>query len=184
MKIVELGCGLNKRFKDSIGIDLLDHPNVDIVDDCYSALKTFDSESVDYIYSYHFLEHCDCFKELLIECQRVLKLGGIFECTIPHFSNPYYYSDYTHINFFGLYTFEYLCEIQYFKRKVPNYGKIGFKTENVSLGFRADRPFYLSYAFRKLLFIFNFTPFMQEIYEWHFSSLVKCSEITFKLKKI
>ena len=184
MKIVELGCGLNKRFKDSIGIDLLNYPNVDIVDDCYSALKTFDTDSVDYIYSYHFLEHCDGFKELLIECQRVLKTEGIFECTVPHFSNPYYYSDYTHINFFGLYTFDYLCEIQYFKRKVPNYGKIGFKTENVSLGFRADRPFYLSYTFRKLLLIFNASPFMQEIYEWHFSSLIKCSEITFKLKKI
>ena len=125
MKIIELGCGPNKKFSDSIGIDILPYKGVNIVSDCYVALKSFKNDSIDYIYSYHFLEHCDRFKELLIQCQRVLRVNGTFDCTVPHFSNPYYYSDYTHINQFGLYTFEYLCENQYFMRKVPTYDKIG-----------------------------------------------------------
>ena len=183
MKIVELGCGPNKAYKNSVGIDIFNYPGVDIVGDCSAVLKSMSSETIDLIFSNHFLEHCDNFKELLIESHRILKPGGTFKCTVPHFSNPYFYSDYTHVNYFGLYTFEYLCENQYFKRKVPSYEKLGFETVKVRLGFRADKPFYFSYLTRKIFYIFNCSPLMQEIFEWHFSKILKCSEITFILKK-
>jgi hypothetical protein len=36
-----------------------------------------------------------------------LEQGELIEIIVPHFSNPHYYSDPTHVRFFGLYTMSY-----------------------------------------------------------------------------
>src|SRR5256885_7931217 len=47
---------------------------------------------------------------LLAELHRVARAAARLEFIVPHFSNPRYYSDPTHIRFFGLYTFYYFCD--------------------------------------------------------------------------
>src|SRR5687768_13241645 len=105
--VIELGCGPLKRDSDSIGIDMLAIPGVDIVHDLEKGLSFIPDNSVDEISSSHVLEHITSFENLMREIHRILKKEGIHKVTVPHFSNPYYYSDYTHKRFFGLYTFDY-----------------------------------------------------------------------------
>lgn len=103
--ILDIGCGSLKKHPDWIGIDMLDAEGVDIVGDVYEVIKAFPDSSVDEAHAYHFFEHIPEIPALLIELRRVLKQTGFIEIVVPHFSNAYFYSDYTHKSFFGLYSF-------------------------------------------------------------------------------
>jgi hypothetical protein len=51
-----------------------------------------------------------------------MRPNGCIEISVPHFSNPYGYSDPTHVRQFGLYTFFYFAdEIDQPRRKVPSF---------------------------------------------------------------
>ena len=107
--IIELGCGARKK-EGRIGIDAVDLPCVDIVADLEKGLAFLPDNSVDQIHCKHFLEHIKNFENLMAEMVRVLKRDGTANISVPHFSNPYYYSDYTHKRFFGLYSFYYFAD--------------------------------------------------------------------------
>lgn len=173
--LVELGCGPNKR-PGHIGIDRLALPGVDIVADLNHGLPWLDDNSVDEIYAKSLLEHIDQLELLMAEIWRVLKPGGRFRLFVPHFSNPAYYSDYTHSRFFGLYSFEYFTRRQeYFRRKVPAFyqSSSGFVTESIRLTFHsAFRP--LRVAKRVLEKVVNSSPTIQEIFEENFCYLLPC----------
>jgi hypothetical protein len=50
----------------------------------------------------------------------VLRPDGECHITVPHFSNPHYYSDYTHKTPWGLYSLGYFCKAGWpYRRKVP-----------------------------------------------------------------
>ena len=172
--IIELGCG--QRIKnDRINIDRLDLPGVDIVADIENGLPFLPDNSTDEIHSKSFLEHIENFEFLMKEIHRVLKTGGRKHIFVPHFSNPYYYSDYTHKKFFGLYTFEYFVGREnQLKRKVPVfYQDVRFKVVSRKLIFKS--PFYGRNVFKKVLqFIFNLTPYMQEFYEENLCYVFPC----------
>jgi SAM-dependent methyltransferase len=119
MVTLELGCGNRKRNKDAIGIDMLDYPDVDIVGDVYEVLRSLPNGCIDAVQSHHFVEHVPDVPRLLAELARVLRPNGLLEFVAPHFSNPYFYSDPTHRNFFGLYTFCYYASGSPFSRQVP-----------------------------------------------------------------
>ena len=107
---LELGCGNRKRHADAIGIDMLEYEAVDIVGDIESVLESFPAYSVENVYSYHCFEHLDNLDRVLDQLARVMKPKGELHVEVPHFSNPYYYSDHTHRQPFGLYTFSYLAK--------------------------------------------------------------------------
>ena len=117
--ILELGCGRKKKFSHSIGIDLLDYPEVDIIGDVYEVLSRFPEGSVTHVYASHFIEHVDDLARLIREFERILGVRGTITLVAPHFSSPYFYSDPTHRSFFGLYTFCYFCDSNIFLREVP-----------------------------------------------------------------
>ena len=119
--IVELGCGTAK-LPGRIGVDLLDLPGVDIVADLNDGLPFFPDGSVDEIHCRSLLEHLDNFELLIRDIVRVLKPSGRCFTFVPHFSNPYYYSDPTHRRFFGLYTFyHFVDQAKQPRRKVPTF---------------------------------------------------------------
>lgn len=183
--IVELGCGPKKQFNNSISIDLIDYPTVDIVGDLIDVLKVFPSNSVAKFHSSHLFEHLNDIPQVLRELKRVLSINGIIEIKVPHFSNSFFYSDPTHTTFFGLYTFSYFFKDKIFKRKVPAYEQIdGINLEKINLIFKSYRPHYISHAIRKLFgFIVNIHPFLQEIYEESFVTLISCYELHIFAKK-
>ncbi len=183
---IELGCGANKRHADAIGIDALDYPCVDIVGDIYEVLAQFPAGSVDRVYSFHFIEHVESVSRLLEELARVVKVGGGIEFVAPHFSNPHFYSDPTHRNFFGLYTFSYFSIGSPLRRKVPTYQeKLWFRLEHVDLRFKSFPPFYVRHALKKLIgSFFNSCDYMKELYEENFCYLFPCYEVCYRLRRV
>ena len=181
--ILDIGCGANKKNSNHIGIDMLDISNVDIVGDVLTVLSEIQVSTVDHIYTSHFLEHITNLELYLQEFSRVLKPDGKVIIKVPHFSNPYYYSDPTHKNFFGLYTLSYFCDCSFLKRGVPKYNhSIQFDLEKIDLNFSSTRPFYVRHGIKKFFgMIFSSTYYMQEFWEENLSSLFPCYEIKFTL---
>lgn len=182
---LELGCGPHKHHPEAIGVDVCDHECVDIVGDVFEVLYRIPNHQIKAVYSYHFFEHIADLSLLLKELARVLQPSGRLGVVVPHFSNPYYYSDYTHRNFFGLYSFSYLCEEKILRRRVPTYGQAAdFYIERVDLVFKSAPPFYGRHAWKKLLqFVFNLNGYMRELYEESFCYLFPCYEIRFELTR-
>lgn len=184
-KVVELGCGGSRRFTDSITLDAVELPGVDIVHDLNNGLP-FEDNSIDEIHSYHFLEHVNDLQFLLSEIHRVLKTGGKNIGTVPHFSNPHFYSDFTHKNFFGLYSFAYFEHSQTtFRRKVPTFysGNISFQIQKINLIFKSS--FIERYPVKKAIgALFNSCRYMQELYEENFCFLFPAYEIYFEIEKV
>jgi len=116
---LNLGCGTKAR-PGFYGVDCLPLAGVDVVADLNAPLSLLPDDSVEEIYSRHTLEHVSHFMELMAELHRVTRPGGRIEIIVPHFSNPYGYSDPTHVRFFGAYSFFYFCDqADQPRRKVP-----------------------------------------------------------------
>ncbi len=180
---LELGCGEAKRDPDAVGIDRRDLPGVDLVGDVFDVLGEVPTGAAASVASSHFFEHVPDLERLMAELARVLRPGGRLEVVVPHFSNPYFYSDPTHHRFFGLYTFSYWAEDRLHRRRVPHYTpRVSFDLERVDLVFKAPRPFYLRWAFCRLFgLVFNAAPAFREFYEGTLTGLVPCYEIRYRL---
>ena len=181
---IELGCGPNKRNINAIGIDLIDYDCVDIVGDVFEVLSQIPSGVVQNIYTYHFLEHINDIDKLIKEMHRVLGDDGKIFAVVPHFSNPFYYSDLTHKVAFGLYSFAYYSNSN-FKRQVPSYQNgILFKQESVRLIFKSYPPRYFRHGFKKFFeFIFNLNTYIKEFYEENLTYIFPCYEVSYILIK-
>lgn len=182
---LEFGCGPRKRLSTAIGVDVLDYDCVDVVGDALEVLAAIPAGSVDSIASYHFLEHVADLTSVLTEFGRVLKDNGALEIVVPHFSNPYYYSDPTHRTLFGLYTMSYFANDSLFRRRVPCYGahKV-FNLCSARLVFKSSRPFYIRYAVRHLFGLaVNMLNCTKEFYEDCLCWLVPCYEVRYQLRK-
>ena len=183
---LDIGCGSNKKDNTYIGIDKLEVSGVDIVGDVLSITKKLKNNTVDKIYASHFLEHIENLEDYLEEFSRILKKDGLLEIIVPHFSNPYFYSDPTHKRFFGLYTMCYFAKSSLFKRTVPVYDhRINFVLLSVDLNFKSSRPFYIRYLFKKFFgILFGTTKYMKEFWEENLSFIFPCYEIRYILRKI
>jgi SAM-dependent methyltransferase len=182
---LELGCGNRKQNRQAIGVDMLDYPDVDIVGDVYEVLASFPTQSVDAVYSFHFVEHVPDVPKLLSELARIVKPNGHVEFVAPHFSNPYFYSDPTHRSFFGLYTFCYFSNKSPFLRHVPTYGYTAeFSIVKVDLIFKSNRPFIFRYGVKRLIgSFFNSCTYLKELYEENFCYLFPCYEVRYILRR-
>jgi hypothetical protein len=129
---LNLGSGL-RHMPGFYNVDRLRLPGVDILADLEEPLADIPDDSVEQVYCRHTLEHVTRLLELLGELHRVTEPEGRLELIVPHFSNPYGYSDPTHVRFFGLYSFFYLAEEKdQPRRKVPNfYAPQRFRVERV-----------------------------------------------------
>jgi ubiquinone/menaquinone biosynthesis C-methylase UbiE len=182
---LELGCGDDKRDPHSVGVDILPLRGADIVGDAMEFLRTLEDGSVETISSEHFLEHISDVEGLLKEAARVIEPRGRFIATVPHFSNPYFYSDPTHKTFFGLYTFGYYIAESPFRRKVPTYGEsLPFHVDGVNLVFQSVRPFYGRHAVKVSLgHLFNANRWTREFWEENLCWIFPCYEIRYVLRR-
>jgi SAM-dependent methyltransferase len=175
--VIEIGCGRKKK-DGRIGIDVVDLPGVDIVADIEKGLPFLPDGVVDEIHCRSVLEHVDNFEYLIREFTRVLKDNGRAHIFVPHFSNPYFYSDYTHVRPFGLYTFYYfVSEQNQLKRKVPDfYSDIRIRILSLKLKFRSS--FKVLNPIRKIWGRFiNLHPRIQEYYEENLCFMFPCHGI-------
>lgn len=175
--IVELGCGRKER-PGRITIDKADMPHVNIVADIEDGLGFLPDKSIDEIHCRSVLEHIENFEHLMSEIVRVLKDAGTAHILVPHFSNPYYYSDFTHKRFFGLYTFYYFVESKnQLKRKVPDYyTSLRIRVISQRLVFRST--FMLLNPWKKLFgWLVNRHHLLQEFYEENMCYAFPCHGI-------
>lgn len=186
--ILDLASGSKASRKKTVGrvtTDLLDLEDIDIVCDLNEGLAFLPDSSVDEIYSANSLEHIDNLELLMKEIHRVLKPNGKKHLVVPHYSNPYHYSDPTHKHFFGYYTFYYFSDNQgHLCRKVPAYYfQEKFNVVYIKLYFQT--PFSLLRPISKLLeFIVNINHTTQEFYEFYFSWVFPCYGIEVILRPI
>jgi len=181
--VLELGSGPAKQIAEAITVDMLDMEGVDIVCNMDEGFPFLEDESIDEIYSFHFLEHVKDVNVLMREIYRVLKKGGKNIGRVPYFANPYFYSDPTHKTTFGLYTFSYFSKSQYFKRKVPTfYNDLDFQILKVELRFQSK--FFFRHRIKMIWQkIFNSSRYMKEFYEELLCYWIPAYELYFELGK-
>jgi len=108
---VDLGCGGRKRndFPPFIGIDAAYYPGVDIVRDVEKQGIPFGDNTIDFIFSSHFMEHVGNLIFVIEECWRVLKRKGILEMICPKHDTPYAFANPDHKRFVHPALWEYWC---------------------------------------------------------------------------
>jgi len=106
MMKLNLGCG-EKKMVGYVNVDLCGTPDVT----CDLSLFPWQwaDNSVDEVYSSHFLEHVQDFQLTILEIHRILKPGGGIHFHVPHFRNPLAVWD-LHRWGFSVYTPERLCQ--------------------------------------------------------------------------
>lgn len=183
--IIEIGCGPKKRYQGSIGLDVIDHEQVDIVGDALEVLQALPEGSARLVTSSHFLEHVTETGTMIDAMSRLLGAGGEIEIVVPHFAHPYFHSDPTHANRlgFGLYTMSYYARDPIFRRQVPGYVRRDHLTlKRVDLRFKSAVPFYGRHALRRGVgAFFNSCRYLQEWWEENLCYLFACYEIRYVL---
>ena len=180
---LELGVGNHKRNEKALGIDLIDSPSTDLVGDAMTIIASLPDDSVGHIESWHFIEHLEDLPSLLNELTRVMHNGAILRFVVPHFSNPFFYSDPTHRAFFGLYTFSYYAVDDLFSRSIPSYCRInGLVLQDVRLCFHSYRPNFFRHGLKLIIGrIVNSNRWLQEFYEECFCWICPCYEVSYEL---
>lgn len=181
VKFLDLGCGTDKR-EGYFGIDIYPAKGVDLVYDLNKGIP-FPNNSIDKIFTKHFIEHIDNPLYLIEEMFRVLKLGGVAEIIVPHWS---WYGSYTfmHKRFFhslDFYFFEPENTSNY-------YTKAKFRVLSVKLNWGRffNKPTILDYPILRWInrianFILNINLKLSEEF---FVKIFSPKEIKIVLKKI
>lgn len=184
-KAIKLNLGSGPSRKQGLySLDHLELEGVDILADLNEPLDLLPDNCTEYVYSRHALEHIQNFLPLMRELHRITKPGGRIEVVVPHFSNPYFYSDPTHVRFFGLYTMYYFVgpSKQPGSRKVPSfYSDIRFDIESIHIEFYGNSlldkvvaPFMLRFVNHSISF--------QDFYERRLCHLFHAWQIRYVMR--
>lgn len=82
---LHLGCGSKKK-EGYLNVDLFGDP--DFRCDLNQFPWPWEDNSIDEIFSEHWLEHVDDFERTMLEAHRILKPNGLFHAKVPHFRAP------------------------------------------------------------------------------------------------
>ena len=179
---LNLGSGTTSR-EGFYNVDLLALDNVDVVADLNRPLDGLPDDSVAEVVCRHTLEHVENIVGILSELHRVVRPDGRIEIAVPHFSDPYGYSDPTHVHFFGLFSMYYFCEMEdQPRRKVPcHYAASPFIVEQIRIRFHT-RGLLDGSVGRLIRGLVNLNYFTQHWYERRFAWLWPASEIRYVMR--
>jgi predicted SAM-dependent methyltransferase len=130
---IDLGCGLNKKGEDYIGVDYTKVDGVDIVHNLNEYPWPFEDNSVDEIFTSHYVEHIphnifnpndkrDGLIQFMDECYRILKVGGKLTIQVPFGSSIRAFQDPTHERFLFKESFYYFNNDWRVSMGVNHYG--------------------------------------------------------------
>ena len=178
---LDLGCGQSKK-EGCYGVDKKSGPGIDIIADLEEPLNELPDGSVATVFSYHCLEHITNLVQLMRELYRVLMPGGTLEIYVPHFSNPYHYSDPTHVRSFGLYSMDYFSPIRSMGgRAVPSYWpELTFRLDSVWIQ-PLQRKWLDRLIFPGMTSIINSSRRWQDRYERRLCRLFPADTVSFKM---
>lgn len=127
-KVLDIGCG-QRKLLGSVGMDVVENSEADVVHDASVMPWPFEDNSFDLVFANHFVEHVDDLLAFFNEVHRILKPGGRFVMQVPYFRRTDAYADITHRHFFTARSLDYvikgtrLSEYHYTDRL---YTEIGF----------------------------------------------------------
>jgi SAM-dependent methyltransferase len=169
MKILDVGCGVNKH-PGAIGLDNNPRTGADVIHDLGITPYPFPDNEFDLIVSNHVVEHVPDVMAFVTELYRIAKPGGTIRLLTPHYTNPDWATDPTHRNHFNSFSFNtFMPERQVFSfytevilKPVKTYVSLAnlwrglgieylVNLDQKSEKFRFTRKFwefYLSYIFR------------------------------------
>ena len=104
MKILDVGCGVNKH-KGAIGLDNNPRTGADVIHDLGVTPYPFPDDEFDLIVSNHVVEHVPDVMAFVTELYRITKPGGTIRLLTPHYTNPDWATDPTHRNHFNSFSF-------------------------------------------------------------------------------
>lgn len=104
MKILDVGCGVNK-FEGAIGLDNNPRTGADVIHDLGEFPYPFADDEFDLVVSNHVVEHVPDVMGFVAELHRITKPGGRIRLLTPHYTNPDWANDPTHRNHINSYTF-------------------------------------------------------------------------------
>lgn len=181
---IDLGCGKSK-LEGYYGVDRTNYKGLDIIADLEEPLNELPDDSVVAVFSYHCLEHITNLVQLMHELYRVLIPDGTLEIYVPHFSNPYHFSDPTHVRSFGLYSMDYFSPIRSIGgREVPTYWpEIVFRIDSIWIQ-PLQRKWIDRLLFPGMTTIINSSRHWQDRYERRLCRLFPADTIYFKMTAI
>lgn len=165
------------------GLDILEGPGVDIVADLNRPLDLLPDDCAEIVRSRHTLEHVTELIPLLREIRRITRRDGTIEIIVPHFSNPYAFSDPTHVRFFGLYSMNYFVErSRQPRRRVPTYAPdLRFHVDSIRIAFYR-RGLWDKLVGPFMSWFVNLSFGTQEFYERRLSPFFHAWEIRYRMR--
>lgn len=106
---LEIGGG-DKPRPGFFNIDRVALPQVDIVADLGAPLALLPDDSVVAVHASHVLEHVPNLLGLMEELYRVCRSDATIEIVVPHYSNPLYWADPTHVRPWSTRTIAYFMD--------------------------------------------------------------------------
>lgn len=173
--ILDLGCGKKKR-PGSIGVDISDRHDADVIHDLNITPYPFENCSIDKIYLDNCLEHLDSPISVLEEMWRILKVNGAIEIMVPYFRSRWAFIDPTHKTFYTVDSFAYYNPEHIINQRY-DYTDAKFATDRIEFNLEHNDRFPKNI----LVKIANKWP---SRYERFLSSVFPLDEIKFSLRKI
>lgn len=109
MKILDVGCGVNKT-EGAIGLDNNPRTGADVIHDLGDIPYPFADNEFDEVVSNHVVEHVPDVIAFITELHRITRPGGRIKLLCPHYTNPDWANDPTHRNHINSYTFNTFIE--------------------------------------------------------------------------
>lgn len=135
---LNLGCGKD-RLEGWINVDIAHE--CDVIHDLNVFPYPWEDESVSYIKMHHVLEHLDKPLDVLIECSRILRKGGILDIEVPYgvttLTHPFHKHDFLPEWFRTLTTHD-------TKSMIPHRNKVSLWLRSLRIK-RGDNAFWRKY---------------------------------------
>lgn len=172
---LDIGCG-EKIEKWFVGLDKRNIPWVEYIVNVDKEMLPFTDESVDEIYSAHFLEHVSDVETVFLEFIRILKVWGKMQIKVPFYSSPIAFEP-SHKAFFNPFSFNFFVDGASTFKTAPTYLKYISKPKIKFNYFRDWRDLF----FKPFEFFANH---VQKLYLFSFAFIIPAHEIEFNFVKI
>ncbi len=170
MRILDLGCGINKR-PGAIGVDFNADSAADVLADINKGALPFRDRVFDEVSLIHVIEHVDNVITTVEEAHRVCRPGALIRIETPHYTDFSSFCDPTHRWHLNTYSFRYFTQdggFSYYSRRrlrerslyvklLRLWRLLGFEfLVNHSRGFRKFWEHYLCFVIRGKVMTFEF----------------------------
>ncbi len=170
MRILDLGCGQNKR-PGALGVDFNADTAADVLADINKGALPFRDAVFDEVALIHVIEHVDNVVQTIEETHRICRPGGVIRLETPHYTDFSSFCDPTHRWHLNTFSFRYFTEdggFSYYSRRRLRERKLQVKLlrlwrllgfeflVNQSRGFRKFWEHYLCFVIRGKAMTFEF----------------------------